>query len=268
MQLPVIGSVYSMVKTMKLEMRWQQRKDNPYLAKGMTQNSELENLKQQAAGVRKSNAISSIDAKLKSGMPISSDELEYLRINAPELYEKAVEIQKEREEYRKELEKCRSKEEVSELNITKLQNLTVEASSIKNNPNLPSAKKQACLEQILRRIMAINNEHSSFVKTIKYASLPQRTDELKRKKEEIKHKEEKNADALEKEANKSRTAEKKVTIEKTAIDKKTDAASANDNQAEYKNSATFSNDMNSVKQKYITDEKRQKSKRPKISIKA
>jgi len=184
MQIPVAGSVYDLVKNMKLEMKWQERKNNLFKLKKIEEDPRITQLKEQAENLRKSNLKSSIDGKLKAGLSLTTGELDYIRSNEPDLYQKALEIERERKQYRKELESCKTKEDVERLKSRKMQGFITEANSIKSNPNIPIEKKIERLEQISRRMMAINNEHGSFIKTTKYAKLPTEKDKQKDKKKD------------------------------------------------------------------------------------
>lgn len=111
--------------------------------------------------------LSAIVGKLKSGKKLSSAEMEFLKVNSPQTYSKAVAIAKEREEYRKKLEKCRTKEDAQRLHTEKLQSLVKEADS------------GVSPEEIAIRVAQINDEHVSFSSTTK---LPSEEDLRKKKK--------------------------------------------------------------------------------------
>lgn len=172
MNFPVGGSIYDSLKGMKLNIKWQQRKANPLMEKGLNANPVIADMQKQAESTRKANAILNIDGKLKAGEELTDDELEYLRANSPELYKKAMEIKREREEYKRELAKCKTKEDVERLNMQKMQSFISEVSSIRGNANIPKGKKVELLDQILRRAMGILSEHRTFIKSKEYAELP------------------------------------------------------------------------------------------------
>lgn len=172
MEFPINGSINNTLRNMKMNMAWQKRKLNPNMPKGLELDPKIASLQKQAEDVRKSNIISNIDGKLKAGAEITDDELEYLRVNSPELYKKALEVKREREEYKRELERCRTKEDVERLNARKLQNFMSETNSIRANPNIGEGKKVELLEQILRRMTGIQSEHKAFLKSKSYSDLP------------------------------------------------------------------------------------------------
>jgi len=175
MNFQFAGTVSDNVKTMALEMKWQERKQNLFIPK--EENSMIADMKKRLAEMEKSNKISSIDAKLKAGKRLSASEMDFLRKNVPELYKKAVQIEKEREEYRRALENCRTKEDVARLNMSRMQQFLTEAKAISSNPNIPEAKKQELLEFIAMRVMATMSEHTEFINSPEYQALPSELDD-------------------------------------------------------------------------------------------
>lgn len=187
--IPYYGTLYSMGKNMKLQMRWEQRKEDPSLEKGQEVSPMIRQLREQAEGIRKTNAISAIDAKLKAGQRLSSQEMAYLRAHSPALYEEAVEVERERRQYKKDLENCKTKEDVERLNTQRMQSYLSQAKTIDGNPNISQGKKKELLDKICRRMMAVQDEHASFVASAKYASLPSEDeDEGEEKKRKVQQK--------------------------------------------------------------------------------
>jgi len=90
--------------------------------------------------------------KIKFGRRISYDEKTFLKLQAPELYEKVVKIEEERVEFRKTLSNCKTKQEALQARSTKSMELRIEA---KNNGNS---------ESITMRLMAMLDEFSDFAK--------------------------------------------------------------------------------------------------------
>lgn len=136
------------------------------------ENTQIAQLKKEAEDARKSSILSSIDAKLKAGALLTDDELQYLRENSPELYQEAMDIKREREQYKKQLKACRTKEDVQKLNMTKLQSFVSEMRAVCSNPSIPKGEKIKQANKILRRVMGIQNEHLQFTKTQEYQQMP------------------------------------------------------------------------------------------------
>lgn len=171
MALPVIGSVFQSIRMMGLSMKWQQRNANPTMPKA-GEDPQVAMLRKQASDVRKSNAIASIQSKLDSGAELTPEELEYLRNNCPALYEEAMQIKRERTQYKQQLANCRTKEEVEQLYINKMQGYLAASRAISNNPSLSKGEKLGQLERIARRMMAIQSEQAAFVRRGDYERLP------------------------------------------------------------------------------------------------
>ena len=129
-------------------------------------------LRKQASDTRKSNAIASIQSKLDSGGELTPEELEYLRINAPTLYEEAMQIKRERAQYKQQLANCKTREEADQLYINKMQGYLSAARTISSNPNLSVAEKKGQLERIARRMIGIQTEQKIFIKNGDYERLP------------------------------------------------------------------------------------------------
>ena len=174
MNFQFAGSVSNSVKTKALEMKWQERKQNLQAPK---EDPMIANIKRQAEDIQKSNKISSIDTKLKTGQRLSSSEMSYLREHAPDLYEKAVKIEQEREQYKRELANCKTKEDVARLNANKMQQFLSEAKAIDSNPNIPKEKKLELLDFIAMRMMMTMHEYTEFIKSPEYQRLPSELDE-------------------------------------------------------------------------------------------
>lgn len=176
------GTIHNAMQMTKLNMEWQQRKNDPNMPKENEEPSFLEEMKEQAEATEKSNKLAAIDGKLKSGKDLSAEEMDYLRENAPELYKEAVKIREEKKAYKQRLRGCKTKEDVDRLNAEVNQRFMAEATAVKNNPNIPRAQKQAELDKIARRAAAINSVHMEFVASEEYATLP--TEEELREEEE------------------------------------------------------------------------------------
>ena len=177
--MPVITTIDGFIKNMALQKKWQDRKRNPFLAKG--NNSEITAFTKRISDEQRAQKLLFIQSKLKAGMQLSGPEMEYLRKYAPELYRKAEQIEKEREEYMRELKKCKTKEEVQRLNAQKLQNLAGEMSTVMSS-SAPTEQKLEKIEFISMRIAAIQNEHFSFLESPQYKALPSEYDEDEEKK--------------------------------------------------------------------------------------
>jgi hypothetical protein len=158
----VIGRITNYVKTAQLEQKWQQKK------------FEMSGDKSKETGSindwMKAKRIGDIKNKMKSGKRLSFEEKEFLRIHAPDLYEKAMKIEKERDEFRKALEKCKTKEEAMRVQTSKALELQTEAQALSGDSK--TGKDQGYSEFMAMRMMAIFDEYADFTKSKEYAEKP------------------------------------------------------------------------------------------------
>ena len=132
----------------------------------------------QAAGLgqmAEDGKRSSITAKLQSGSELTDEELEYLKRTDPDLYQKAVQIKAERKQYRQDLERCKTREEVEVLFARKQQIFLSEIKSVKQCVGISKEKTKELLEQISARMAGIWKEHASFQESAAYQVLPGET---------------------------------------------------------------------------------------------
>lgn len=186
MNFPMVGTITSNIRLVELNQKWEKRKEEFTKPVEEQKNSILESLKEDMERIRKSNEINAIYTKMKCGSELSQKDLDYLRTNSPQLYEKAVKIAKEREQYRKELERCQTKEDVQTLNTNKINSLFNEAKSIMGNASIPASAKLNKMEEIEMRLNSIQNEHMKFISTPKYSALPERREDKKEREGEEK----------------------------------------------------------------------------------
>lgn len=213
--MPIGGSLQNYLKTTKLNMKWEQRQ-NEMIEKMRKQDPMIADLLKDMQNMQKGNAIGSIDAKLKSGKKLSPEELDYLREHSPELYKQAIEIQREREAYERDLKKCKTKEDVDRLHLQKTQSFMQEIKAIKGNPNIPQGQKVGLMEKVMRRAMAISDSHATFINSQEYQSLPSELEEDAEKKKAQKKK------AAEQEQEDMKIADKKD--DKPVVSEDTDSA--------------------------------------------
>lgn len=186
MNIPTIGTASAYAKNVALRMKWNERKENPLKSKG-DEDPMVKQLRDQAEQQRKTNRLANLHGKLQSGMKLTKDEMEYLKTHSPEEYERAVKALKEREQYKKELANCRSKEDVERLRQQRLQQFCTEAKAIANNPNIPADKKKEKLEELGMRAAAVANEHIEYTKKAEYQNLPETDEEAGREGKRIKN---------------------------------------------------------------------------------
>lgn len=122
------------------------------------------------------NMGATIGAKMTSGKPLTNEELAWLRENDPVGYQKALFMKMEREAYKRELENCRSKEEVAQVKQRKMEMFCTEAGKITSSSMSADDKKDAMMTLEYRR-RAIEDEHKTFTDSSRYKMLPQKRKE-------------------------------------------------------------------------------------------
>ena len=171
------GTIKRSVRMAALDQKWQQKKnsfgqDKKKLTEMTAEERQLQDFREQAEQMRKSQKHANIDAKLAAGEELTPEEIEYLRQNNPQALKDYEDTQRERENYKRALRDCRTKEEVERLKYTKMGQFMAEAKKISSNACIPKGKKVALLKRILQQATAVEDEHKEFLKTSRYASLP------------------------------------------------------------------------------------------------
>ena len=171
------GTIKNSVRMATLDQKWQQKKnsfgqDKKKLTEMTAEERQLQDFREQAEQMRKSQKHANIDAKLAAGEELTPEEIEYLRQNNPQALKDYEYTQRERENYKRALRNCRTKEEVERLKYTKMGQFMAEAKKISSNACIPKGKKVALLKRILQQATAVEDEHKEFLKTSRYASLP------------------------------------------------------------------------------------------------
>lgn len=110
--------------------------------------------------------IDNISSKLKEGIVLLDAEVNFLSKYSPKTYELALSVEKERNILKKELHMCTSKEDVNNLKLKKDINFI---SLIKSMDKVIDKKNQ--IEKLIVFLNVTQYEHSTFIKTDKYANL-------------------------------------------------------------------------------------------------
>jgi hypothetical protein len=151
-----IGRITDYVKTVQIEQKWQQKKIDVSAANSRDNSSVSSFLKANSDRL-KAKALEDVKNKMKSGRRLSHDEKEFLRIHAPDLYEKAIKIEKERDEFRRALSNCKTKEDAWRVHSLKTLELQVKGQDV---------------EFVAMRMMAILDEFADFIKSEEYEDIP------------------------------------------------------------------------------------------------
>lgn len=228
------GTIKRSVRMAALDQKWQQKKnsfgqDKKKLAEMTAEERQLQDFREQAEQMRKSQKHANIEAKLAAGEELTPEEIEYLRQNNPQALKDYEDTQKERERYKRALRNCRTKEEVERLKYTKMGQFMAEAKKISSNACIPKGKKVALLKRILQQATAVEDEHREFLKTSRYASLP--TEEEAREAEKA-EKEQREAETTGADETENTEEVKDTDAEDAEGTKNSDAESTKDTGAE------------------------------------
>lgn len=112
-----------------------------------------------------------LETKLKCGERLTDEELEFLKENSPELYEKAVKVLAERESYRKAIESCRTKEDVAAVHSRRVQGFFNETQNVQRM-DIGINKKRELAEFIGMKLAGVMAEYREYTNTDEYKELP------------------------------------------------------------------------------------------------
>lgn len=113
----------------------------------------------------RANYEQKIVQKLKTGRRLTSEELNYLRIHNPELYQSAVRVETARKALREKLKNCKSKEEVQQVVSAQMESLK----AMEKDPDIEYLSAM------------VKKEIEDFQKSSDYARLPKTREEGKKK---------------------------------------------------------------------------------------
>lgn len=159
-----ISNLNMYAKNIKMTQQWhqKQREGKKTYAEQIqsAQHGVVSQMKAMQEAKAKRYSVEGLRNKLLMGKKLSGDEMEFLRENAPELYQKAVRVATERQDYERKLKNCKTKEDVRRLNM-----FTLGAHS-------SPGKSGGDSEESMMITNAINDEHNTFVATKAYKELP------------------------------------------------------------------------------------------------
>lgn len=187
MSFIIAGSLHSYTKSMKMQMKWEQKQSkSDYSSDGTT--SIAEQLRKEASGigtVRRSDAavMNGIRAKLNAGKRLSSSELEYLKKNDPETYQHVKSMEMERKAYEQRLKNCKTKEEVQRLKASQMASSLDKVREIDNNPNISSGEKLKLIMQEHQKVSSVTDATVQFSESGEYQKLPTEAEKRKAEKD-------------------------------------------------------------------------------------
>ncbi|MCI8535664.1 MAG: hypothetical protein HFG68_08820 [Hungatella sp.] len=188
MSIMMVTSLNTYTKNMEMKMKWQKKQSSKdYSADGST--TIKDSVQRQLEDIRESQKDGSkqmsaqIELKMTSGKRLTAAEMEYLKENDPQTYQKAKAIEMEREAYERELKNCKTKEEVERVKAAHAAAALDRVNDVKNNPNIPGGKKLELIKQELFKSSVREEAMQNFVKSGEYKKLPTEAERLKAEKD-------------------------------------------------------------------------------------
>lgn len=175
----ISGTIKSAVKLDVLLGKWEQKKETKDWRKDPNltdQEKMLCQFREDLINMREGNRLEEISSKIRSGQDLTSEEIEYLQKECPQLYRDYVEIKNEKEAYERKLKNCETKEEVDRLKVNQMGQYVAQAKKTFNNPNIPLSEKYRIACKILGKISGISEVEAEFKASAAYKELESEQD--------------------------------------------------------------------------------------------
>ena len=234
MNIAMMCSMNTYTQTMKMQMKWQQKKASgnytarsDSAAKETTEKKDIQTrLLEDMQNNSSANMKQQISTKMMAGKRLSSAEMEYLKENDPQTYQKARAIEMEREAYERRLKQCRTKEEVQRVKFSQAAASLATVKEVESNPSIPKGKKLELMMQELQKTNTMSDTDRAYMQSREYKSLP--TEAEKRKAEEELEKAKKNEMGIEDRTDDSAEETSDSTNEKAVEEALTDSRNPDD----------------------------------------
>lgn len=194
MHISMIGSINTYLRTLKMHQTWTERQQNgDPTGKAQSLDEWIQERTHEKRGIRYVEPpesppdldLQSIQTKVSNGKKLTPAEKDYLQKHDPETLEKAREIERTRENFKKALRRCRTKEDVERLRMTQLSSSMTTLNAVQNNPNIPLSKKLEVALQEQGKVNATEGEIRQYVKEGQYAKLPTEAEKLQAEQQEL-----------------------------------------------------------------------------------
>lgn len=219
MSIMMVTSLNTYTKGMEMKMKWQKKQaEGDYAPDGSksadsTFQEKLDEIRYPKEN-RSSQMEADIELKLNAGKRLTAEEMQYLKEHNPETYQKAKNIEREREAYEKELASCKTKEEVEQVKAAHAAVAVDRVNAIKNNPHISSGKKLELIKMEHFKAAALDDAMHIFTKSPDYKKLPT---EAERQKAEKDMEEAREAElGIDEESRKKKAQEEKEAEQKAA----------------------------------------------------
>ena len=128
--------------------------------------SWLEKMKEESEQAEDKIVLARITSKLDSGDDLTEKEMEYLRKNNPELYNKANAVKQHKLFMKRRLLQCRDREEVKSIGMSNAMSALSGCKTAGSSGSGPSVDQWA--------FAAANKEYKSFLSSKEYSKLPEK----------------------------------------------------------------------------------------------
>lgn len=177
MDISTIGTISGYLKAMELKTQWKVKQETGSCAghedKPMSEwERAVKDMEEKTEKDRENSRLHSIYMKMSSGKKLTEDERSYLRDKDPVSYEKSKCIDRERKAYERELKRCRTKEDVRRLKLSKLSTSLSTVNAVKNDPHITGNMKLKLATMEKSRVAALEDEERKFVRRGDFGCLP------------------------------------------------------------------------------------------------
>lgn len=177
MDISAIGSINEYVKAMELKTQWKaKRETGDYAGHEDKPMSEWEkaakDMEEKTEKDREKVRLHSIYMKMSSGKKLTEEERSYLRDKDPVSYEKSRSIDRERKAYERQLKRCKTKEDVRRLKMSKLSTSLSTVNAVKNDPHITDDMKLKLATMEKSRVAALEDVERKFVRRGDFGRLP------------------------------------------------------------------------------------------------
>ena len=186
-----MGSVNQYARMQQLEAHWNLKKQSG----DVTGHDSLSDLMRKtptaaayqeqvdARNAQQDSKMESIRTKLMTGKPLTADEKKYLQEKDPVAYQKLKAAEVEQAAYEREMRRCRTKEDVQRLRMTKLGSALADVNEVKNNPHMAEKRLERVLE-IQNRVRKLEGSFRRYAKSAEYQEKPTDAERTKAMEEE------------------------------------------------------------------------------------
>ena len=184
----ISGTIKSAVKLDVLMGKWEEKKINKDWRTDPSLSPEqrmVNQFQEDIANMHEGNKTEEIASKVYSGQRLSTEELDYLQKECPELYKDYIEIRNEREGYERKLKNCKTKEEVDRVKTDQMNQYAATAKKTFNNPNIPLGEKYRIARKLLAKITGVVEAEAEFKASKQYKDLESEHEIRRREHEEV-----------------------------------------------------------------------------------